>query len=148
MEQDKELLFTDLSARLPSRVKVKMGDFDYILIGIEPKYENGSIIDMQAALVGLEKDKEFVIHVPLNLVKPYLRPMSSMTEEEKKDYHKRCIIKYIKASPGLRYNGWYEHYDTYKSFDWLLKNHFDFRGLISKGLAIEVTEDNNPYKSK
>ena len=30
--------------------------------------------------------------------------------------------------------------------DWLLKNHFDFRGLIPKGLAIAVTEENNPYK--
>ena len=30
--------------------------------------------------------------------------------------------------------------------DWLLKNHFDFRGLIEKGLAIEVNENNNPYK--
>jgi hypothetical protein len=30
--------------------------------------------------------------------------------------------------------------------DWLLKNHFDFRSLIPKGLAIEVTKDNNPYK--
>jgi hypothetical protein len=30
--------------------------------------------------------------------------------------------------------------------DWLNERHFDYRGLIEKGLAIEVTEENNPYK--
>ena len=29
--------------------------------------------------------------------------------------------------------------------DWLNSKHFDYRGLILKGLAIAVTEDNNPY---
>ena len=33
------------------------------------------------------------------------------------------------------------------AIDWLLKNHFDFLELIQKGLAIEVTEENNPYKN-
>ena len=33
-----------------------------------------------------------------------------------------------------------------KGVDWLNNHHFDYRGLIKKGLAIEVTEENNPYK--
>ena len=37
-------------------------------------------------------------------------------------------------------------FNCYKRTDFLLAHHFDFRGLIEKGLAIEVTEENNPYK--
>ena len=37
-------------------------------------------------------------------------------------------------------------HDTYKSIDWVNKKMFDYRGLIEKGLAIAVTEKNNPYK--
>lgn len=63
-------------------------------------------------------------------VKPYLRPMSSMTEEEAQDMplsealHSSCYVGVI---------------------DWLNEHHFDYRGLIERGLAIEVTEENNPY---
>ena len=37
-------------------------------------------------------------------------------------------------------------YSISDSIDWLNKNHFDYRGLIEKGLAVEITEKNNPYK--
>jgi hypothetical protein len=37
-------------------------------------------------------------------------------------------------------------YDGVIGIDWLNANHFDYRGLIEKGLAIEVTKENNPYK--
>ena len=63
------------------------------------------------------------------VVRPYLRPTSSMTEEEKEEYQK---LRWTKL----------EHYTVF----WLLENHFDFIGLIPKGLAIEVTEENNPYE--
>ena len=78
-------------------------------------------------------------------IKPYLRPMSSMTEEEKKEYRKTQITKWVK-SVDCTNGGYYEHRDTLKTFDWLNAHHFDYRGLIDKGLAIEVTEENNPYK--
>jgi len=63
--------------------------------------------------------------------------MSSMTDEERKDfYHNR-----------IQYDG-----DMFASesgdIDWLNAHHFDYRGLIEKGLAIAVTEENNPYKEK
>jgi hypothetical protein len=35
--------------------------------------------------------------------------------------------------------------DSVHKYDWLNAHHFDYRGLIEKGLAIEVTEENNPY---
>ena len=70
---------------------------------------------------------------------PYLRTMSSMTEEEATEYANCGNIVAI------------SHQNDYlipnpKSINWLLENHFDFMGLIPKDLAIEVTEDNNPYK--
>lgn len=66
-------------------------------------------------------------------VKPYLRPMSSMTEEEEKEYD--ATFATIKIADG--------HYDstmTYKSFDFLNAHHFDYRRLIEKGLAFEAPE--------
>lgn len=55
--------------------------------------------------------------------KPYLRPMSSMTEEEE-----------------IYYNTVYFTLNFYEKEDWLLEHHFDFRGLIEKGLALEAPE--------
>ena len=66
--------------------------------------------------------------VALEVVKPYLRPMSSMTEEEHKEYEQ-----------------WLPDGYCVNTFVWLLENHFDFMGLIPKGLAIAVTKENNPY---
>ena len=59
-------------------------------------------------------------------IKPYLFPMSSMTEEQKSQYSfflTRIIDKY----------------DSSLLIDWLNKNHFDYRGLISMGLANDAT---------
>ena len=67
----------------------------------------------------------------LEYIKPYLRPMSSMTEEEEFEYHNVYVCPIN--------NAW-------NVVDWLLEHHFDFMGLIPKNLAIEVTEENNPYK--
>lgn len=68
-------------------------------------------------------------------IKPYLRPISSMTEKEKEDFG----VPF--TSEGLVTLA-----DTVECMDWLNANHFDYRGLIEKGLAIEVTKENNPYK--
>lgn len=58
-----------------------------------------------------------------------------MTEEEKEEY------QYI--TERWMYNADYSIAD---SIDWLNAHHFDYRGLIEKGLAIAVAEENNPYK--
>ena len=80
--------------------------------------------------------------------KPYLRPMSSMTEEEKKEY-----IEYAGYEIEESVNG--RHYEYYlKDFcgtpdnpsvnadgvDWLNKKMFDYRGLIPKGIALKAKE--------
>ena len=92
-----------------------------------------------------------VIHCYRNMemVKPYLRPLSSMTEEEKREYFsfiggKRPFDCDFSVYP-IEYAFIYEH-DINSYIDWLNKHHFDYRGLIKKGLALEVTEENNPYK--
>ena len=66
--------------------------------------------------------------------------MSSMTDEEWKDYQKIRITDWVHGY----INGTFINAGLI--VNWLLKNHFDFMGLIPKGLAIEVTEENNPYK--
>jgi len=93
---------------------------------------------------GIDYSHEFEIVLdPLNdahngyIIKPYLRPMSSMTEEEKKEYNS-VVFKHE------FYNGDEENILYYEDFDylmdWLNAHHFDYRGLIEKGLAIEAPE--------
>lgn len=145
-QEDKELLLQDLSARLPYGVKaLYYGSEEKVLTvdTIEAIYIQPSV-EIVIGQYGLELDE----------VKPYLRPMSSMTEEEKKEF-----IEYAGYEIEESVNG--RHYEYYlKDFcgtpnnpsvnangvDWLNKKMFDYRGLILKSLAIEVTEDNNPYK--
>ena len=71
-----------------------------------------------------------------------------MTEEEKKEYYYLCYDEHVDV---FEYGAWetkiYFH-DTIESIDWLNAHHFDYRNLIERGLAIEVTEENNPYKEK
>lgn len=65
-------------------------------------------------------------------VKPYLFPFSSMTEEQEKEYY--ATFEPIVGEDGRKY-----FLMTLKSYDWLNKNHIDYRGLIDKGLAIDAT---------
>ena len=77
----------------------------------------------------------------LEYIKPYLRPMSSITEEEVKEFYD---VECMDAKVGYIKPTWNWHF-TINGIDWLNAHHFDFMGLIPKGLAIAVTEDNNPY---
>ena len=107
-QEDKELLLKDLCARLPYKVVIKDRNGVHILtIG------NTEFTD-------LFNDK-------CNIA-PYLFPMSSMTEEQKRDY--QYITERWMNDPT---------YTISDSFDWLNENHFDYRGLIEKGLAIDAT---------
>ena len=133
--EDKELLIKDLCARLYYGVKVTTTN---------PAVELGVISGISIENKISVRTKHADIVFDCTEVKPYLRPMSSMTEEESKEYRKTQITKWVK-SVDCTYGGYYEHRDTLKTFDWLIAHHFDYRRLIEKGLAIEVTEENNPY---
>ena len=126
-QKEKELLLRDLSARLPYGVVCKGVTVDINVV--KDEYENREVeglltnVGYDYCTLGIMTECE------LNTIKPYLRPMSSMTEEEKKTY------EMFFNEDGLLNTS----IDTY--LDWLLENHFDYRGLIPKGLAIEATED-------
>lgn len=80
-------------------------------------------------------------------IKPYLFPLSSMTEEEKKEFIHCAEYEVEESVNGRHYEYWLKDYVgtlenpicNYNAIDWLNKNHFDYRGLINKGLAIDAT---------
>lgn len=124
-QEDKELLLKDLCTRLPYDVMVNVAGYDTEkLIGIE-----NETITTKATPTSYSDKGEY----PIDIVKPYLRPMSSMTDEEE-EYDRLNVYE----------KGMFPH--TEEAFDWLNAHHFDYRGLIEKGLAIAVTEKDNPYK--
>lgn len=117
-QEDKQILLVDLSARLPYRVKGNYQNSDDALlrkITIMYRYlePNGMVMTGD--------------------IKPYLFPLSSMNEEQKENYNNFFIHS-------LR--GLLTPQDSIELFDWLNKNHFDYRGLIEKGLAIDCTNLN------
>ena len=128
IQEDKELLLKDLCARLPYGVKIKLIRWDidegmYINTTLEPD-------DIERLLNVEEGNTE---------IKPYLFPLSSMTEEQKREYN--MLLTDI---PTYEYEGGdivtvFETYDNWMSIDYLNANHFDYRGLIEKGLGIKGT---------
>ena len=112
-KENKELLLKDLSARLP---------YGVILSCCDTVGEKLTSID-EKGLVNHDYD--------IDEIKPYLFPMSSMTDEQKKEYN------YI--TERWMYDSSYSISD---SVDWLNAHHFDYRNLINKNLAIDCTNLN------
>ena len=126
-QEEKSLLMKDLCSRLPYGIKVEI--ISYGQEALKPWFGELSCKDLDC----------FIHDIAYESIKPYLRPMSSMTEEERKEYNEYLFYG---ASIGLMSNT----ETAYELIDWLNKNMFDYRGLIPLGLAIEVTEENNPYE--
>ena len=118
-QEDKLLLLKDLCARLPYGVMMKVSHLSHPIA-----------LD-EFVLFTIKTGKEEGI--------PYLRPMSSMTEEEEDEYDSMF-------SNARRIYCNCEYYDTVQEddipdfIDWLNAHHFDYRGLIEKGLALEAPE--------
>ena len=154
-KEDKEILLRDLCARLPYGVKVKTPNDDevYTLLSLNP---NKGI-----AVIGMPFDDVFATSkVKVEDIKPYLRPLSSMTDEEKKDLLNYVVSKdskYFEVCSDGSITDMSPDVQDFKSFElkwinfhpnttsrnigWLLKNHFDFCDLIPKGLALEAPKD-------
>ena len=119
-QEQKELLFKDLCARLMFGVKVCYSSYkEFItctLHSINPVYDK----------VYLWSENACFSPVSISKIKPYLFPMSSMTEEEKLMYEGLMI-----GTDNISY--------MLDVIDWLNTHHFDYRGLIEKGLAIDAT---------
>lgn len=118
-QEQKELLFKDLCARLPYNV----------ICQVEFK-ENGKYNSKVMLLSGIFTDEAYFTtkggSIYSNEYKPYFFPMSSMTEEEKLMYEGLMI-----GTDNISY--------MLDVIDWLNAHHFDYRGLIEKGLAIDAT---------
>lgn len=123
MTQEKQLLFQDLCARLPYSPICH-------IVG-----ENGAEIDDILTTSTIQNLDAWV-------VKPYLRPLSSMTDEEKKEFIDAVTWE---ADGKFHIDECMDISFYQEKQDWLNAHHFDYRGLIPKGLAIS-TEVFNPYK--
>ena len=126
-KEEKQLLLKDLCARLPYGVIQVFEDNEYppcAIIG----YDGEGFIDEEG---WSHRIGEF---------KPYLRPMVSMTEEEKKEFDDFCVIDVFVWDGNVEIG--YKNQANIMSdgIDWLLEHHFDFKGLIEKGLALEAPE--------
>lgn len=127
-QEDKELLLKDLCARLPYRVVCKCYHTEFNEWDGEPFVAEYDDILENIDAIGNCLAGGFSYDI--EEFKPYLRPMSSMTEEEYKEYYKTFRAE--------SYGRGYVYVESVKSFDWLNKHHFDYRGLIEKGLALEA----------
>ena len=120
-QEDKQLLLKDICARLPYKVKGVYARTDI---------KNLSICEITTHLYG-EMEESYNGKEKYEFI-PYLRPMSSMTDEEQRTLDSMCNgVEMVSRLSGLKM------FD--KAFDWLNKNHFDYRGLIEKGLAFDAT---------
>ena len=119
-QKDKELLLEDLCARLPYGIKVYYDNGQ--LTGnsvIEDLYRVTNKFRVEVAII---EDEYGLCGVSLNNVKPYLFPISSMTEEQKEEWR------------GIRWSKL-----PWDELNWLNKGHWDYRHLIEKGLALDAT---------
>ena len=144
-QEEKELLIKDLCSRLQYGVQIycEKGEskFNFTLYGISGKMLISKITyEEKTYSKGIvSKHYEYPIYSSfLKIIcKPYLRPMSSMTEEEQEGFAKfHCVnICPMILTDMLTLD------NESKMFDWLNKKGFDYRGLIPMGLALPATED-------
>lgn len=128
-QEDKELLFKDLCARLPyhTRVKVWLKDGTTEEGALDLEHNYGDVL------------RDAFYYNKIVKIKPYLFPLSSMTEEQHNEffsYYHNIEMAEVKAS-GDYLKAAYIGDDA--KYSWLNKNHFDYRGLIPMGLAIDAT---------
>ena len=127
-KEDKEILLKDLSVRLPYGTKFHYSVNNYLMeiIGI----------DAYSGTVDAIGDEHRFPAIPIEDVKPYLRPISSMTDVERQEFVNFHCLKLFpiidKDCLTLE--------NELRMFCWLNAHHFDYRGLIEKGLALEAPE--------
>ena len=142
-QEDKRLLHIELCSRLPYGVICKTEKGDGHLCSINQTifgYEYG--VNISPVKRDYFNDKGQAVAV----IKPYLRSMSSMTEEEKEELkqehckdeklYAECLTKAAQGDNSMR-----GKVIIHFAVDWCNKNHFDYCGLIPMGLALEAPED-------
>lgn len=126
-QEDKELLLKDLCARLPYNVKINVGNDTLFIPRL--KYIDGLTCHFWECSWTKFIDE----------IKPYLRPKTKMTKEEKETYHKLCHCV-SECIPDIEEIWRYDYYDTVQSISFLQEIHIDIWNLIPKGLAFEAPE--------
>ena len=132
-QEDKEWLLKDLCARLPYGVMCKWyGD------GVTGIGKLDSVCKMKTSAgfeywdCYFEDDGD---DIPIEIVKPFLRSMSSMTQEEIEKYRQLC------ETDDGDFTGEPLYFNTCESFDYLNSIHVDYRNFIQRGLALEAPKD-------
>ena len=152
-QEERMLLIKDLSARLPYAVTVEhTSGFRGTLhdITIHHMYDDNDNVYDAICYTDFFGDEDSIY---IEYFKPYLFPLSSMTEEQFVEL--KVFADLIYESDTLELVEWNDNYKTLefwleevpsycviKVFDWLNKNHFDYRGLIEQGLALDATGKN------
>ena len=134
-QENRELLLKDLCARLPYGIKFLRESWNY---------EWDQELSVIEVLEDIDKDGYINKTKVYNVedIKPYLFPLSSMTEEQHNEffsYYHNIEMAEVKSS-GDYLKAAYIGDDA--KYSWLNKNHFDYRGLIEKNLAIDATNLN------
>lgn len=137
-QEEKDLLLRDLCARLPYGVKINeniQGDFTVIGLTTERVFTT-------CETEGCHND------FPIECVKPYLFPFSSITERQKEELNKKFNVQFLgNTIYSIHYHSegcWdtdleLDLQDWLWFINWCYKNHFDIYGLIPMGLALDAT---------
>ncbi len=136
-EENKELLLRDLCARVPYGVKVQYMNNIFVIDYVSPMYGEVKLDTPDNWTVGVSE------------VKPYLFPLSSMTDEQKSELNKKFTVQFSGNDIySIHYHseGYWDTTDLELDFqdwlwfiNWCYKNHFDIYGLIPMGLALDAT---------
>ena len=126
-QEDKDSLIKDLIARLDTNLVCSIYRTDDEGVGYRDEILHGYCKGDIWYEFYFREDCSICIDI-VSKIKPYLFPMSSMTENQKKEWQSLMIQDIY----GILYH-------TIESYDYLNKHHFDYRGLIPKGLAIDAT---------
>ena len=134
-QKDKELLLKDLCSRLPYGVKFECNKNVYTAKGLDLIVTDEGNWEYAVTAKGIAP-------IEIDFIKPYLYPLSSMTDEQKREYNfwkhevPVCHYEYGDVVEEI------ELYDSPESFEYLIENYFDYRGLIPMGLAEDATDKN------
>lgn len=142
-QENKEILLKDLCARLSYKPIIHIDDCGiWNLRGID--HDDSAELRDRVIVWHGENYPSSKNSFPIINCKPYLFPLSSMTEEQKEELKNEIskqtdiLIERMKNDDCGIDCGKY-HFHSLLELEWLLKNHFDYRGLIEKGLAIDAT---------
>ena len=135
-QEEKELLLQDLCARLPYGIYANLPNH-HLVSHKYYIYESNAKNEWTNGILYCA-GREQIYGAKIEDIQPYLRPISSMTKEEENEFISLNAIPSPCQLPNHTRMNWYSNATM---LDWLNARHFDYRGLINKGLALEAPED-------